>query len=93
MGLRIALGATRGNVLKLVLNDGIKLTLVGVMLGIADSFAVARCLSSMLFNIPSHDPITLLVVGTGLIVVSLCACYLPARRATLMIQLWLCGES
>lgn len=84
LGLRMALGATRGNVLQLVLRDGIKLTLVGVVLGIAGSFAVTRYLSSMLFNVPSHDPITLLVVGTGLILISLCACYLPARRATLI---------
>lgn len=61
-----------------------KLTLVDVVLAIAGSFAVARYLSSMLFDGPSHDPISLFVVGKGLFLVSLCACHVPARRAALV---------
>jgi putative ABC transport system permease protein len=84
LGLRMALGATRAQVLSLVLGDGLKLTLAGVGLGIAGSFVVTGYLSSLLFGVLPHDPITLAGVGIGLIVISLSACYVPARRATLI---------
>lgn len=84
MGVRMALGASRGRVLQLVLAHGLRLTLLGVAIGAAASFALTRYLSSLLFNVPPHDPVTLLSVAGGLVLVSLCACYLPARRATLI---------
>jgi ABC-type antimicrobial peptide transport system permease subunit len=80
----MALGASRQSVLQLVLGHGLRLTLLGVAIGTAASFALTRYLSSLLFNVPPHDPATLLSVAAGLVAVSLCACFLPARRATLI---------
>jgi putative ABC transport system permease protein len=84
LGLRIALGSSRSRVLQLVLAYGLRLTVVGVLIGLAATFLLTRYVSSMLFNIPPYDPMTLLGVVAGLIVISLSACYLPARRATLV---------
>jgi putative ABC transport system permease protein len=84
LGLRIALGASRGRVLQLVLGHGVRLTLVGVAIGLAATFLLTRYVSSLLFNVPAYDPLTLMGVVAALIVISLCACYLPARRATLV---------
>jgi putative ABC transport system permease protein len=69
-------------VLQLVLAHGARLTLLGVGIGVAASFLVTRYVSGMLFNVRPYDPITLIEVAAGLFVVSLCACYLPALRAT-----------
>jgi putative ABC transport system permease protein len=84
LGLRMALGASRGRVLQLVLAHGVRLTLVGVAIGLIATFLLTRYVSSLLFNVPAYDPLTLLYVVAALIVISLCACYLPARRATLV---------
>ena len=84
LGLRIALGASRGRVLQLVLGHGVRLTLAGVAIGLVATFLLVRYVSSFLFNVPTYDPLTLVAVVAGLIVISLCACYLPARRATLV---------
>jgi putative ABC transport system permease protein len=84
LGLRMALGASRGQVLQLVLAHGVRLTLVGVGIGLAATFLLTRYVSSLLFNVPAYDPMTLVGVAAALIVISLCACYLPARRATLV---------
>jgi putative ABC transport system permease protein len=84
LGLRIALGSSRSRVLQLVLAHGLRLTVVGVVIGLAATFLLTRYVSSMLFNVPPYDPLTLLGVVAVLFVISLCACYLPARRATLV---------
>jgi putative ABC transport system permease protein len=84
LGLRIALGASRGRVLQLVLAHGVRLTLVGVAIGLAATFLLTRYVSSLLFNVPAYDPMTLVGVVAALIAISLCACYLPARRATMV---------
>lgn len=84
LGVRISLGASRGIIFQLVLDRGLHLTLLGLAIGLAATFALMRYLSSFLFNVPSYDPLTLVCVTVGLLVVSLCACYLPARRATLV---------
>jgi len=84
LGLRMALGASRGQVLQLVLAHGVRLTLIGVAIGLVGTFLLTRYVSSLLFNVPAYDPITLVGVVAALIVISLCACYLPARRATLV---------
>jgi putative ABC transport system permease protein len=84
LGLRIALGASRGRVLQLVLAHGVRLTLLGVAIGLAATFLLTRYVSSLLFNVPAYDPMTLVGVVAALIAISLCACYLPARRATLV---------
>jgi len=84
LGLRIALGSSRSRVLQLVLAHGLRLTVVGVVIGLAATFLLTRYVSSMLFNVPPYDPLTLLGVVAVLFVISLCACYFPARRATLV---------
>lgn len=84
LGLRIALGASRGRVLQLVLINGVQLTLIGVGIGLVATFFLTRYVSSLLFNVPRYDPITLVGVVVALIIISICACYIPARRATLV---------
>lgn len=84
LGLRIALGSSRGRVLQLVLAHGLRLTVVGVVIGLAATFLLTRYVSSMLFDVPPYDPMTLAGVVAVLLVISLCACYLPARRATMV---------
>jgi putative ABC transport system permease protein len=82
MGIRMALGASRANVLRLVLGQSLVLTLAGIGLGLAGSLAMAGLISSLLFNVKSRDPLTLALVAVGLTLVALLASYLPARRAT-----------
>lgn len=84
LGVRISLGASRGLIFQLVLRRGLLLTGLGLAVGLAATFVLTRYLSSLLFNVPSYDPLTLACVTAGLLVVSLIACYLPARRATLV---------
>jgi putative ABC transport system permease protein len=84
LGLRMALGASRGRVLQLVMAHGVRLTLVGVAFGLAATFLLTRYVSSLLFNVPSYDLMTMLGVVAALVMISLCACYIPARRATLV---------
>jgi len=81
-GLRIALGATTGDVLRMVLGQGMRTILMGVAIGIAGSFALTQAISSLLFGVTATDPVTFAGVTLLLMVVALLACYLPARRAT-----------
>jgi putative ABC transport system permease protein len=81
IGIRMALGAQTADVLKLIVGKGIGLALIGIALGLAGSFALTRLLADLLFGVSATDAVTFLVVPTGLIVVALFACYLPARRA------------
>jgi putative ABC transport system permease protein len=82
IGVRIALGANRRNILALVLKKGMGLTLLGIAIGLATSFAFTRLMSSLLFGVKSSDPVTFTVVPLLLVVVALLACWVPARRAT-----------
>ncbi len=82
IGIRIALGAQRRDVLKLVLGNGSKLTLIGVGIGVAGALGLTRFLSSMLFGVKPTDALTFFTVSLILIGVALLACYIPARRAT-----------
>jgi len=84
LGVRMALGASRRRVLFLILADGMRLTLVGAAIGLTATFFVTRYLSGLLFNVPPYDPITLVGVVAALVGISLCACYIPARHATLV---------
>jgi predicted permease len=82
IGVRLALGATPRNILFLVLKKGMRLTLIGVVIGIAVSFAFTRWMSSLLFGVKAADPLTFVAVPLLLGVVALLACAIPARRAT-----------
>ena len=82
IGVRIALGATPGAVLRLVLTEGMKLVGWGIVLGFGASLVLGRGLSHMLFGISSADPASLASAIMTLILVALAACYLPARAAT-----------
>ena len=82
IGIRVALGAQRGNVLGLVLAQGIRLTIAGAILGVLGSVALTRFLRSELFDIKPTDAVTLIGAAAVMLLVALAACYLPARRAT-----------
>jgi putative ABC transport system permease protein len=81
IGIRLALGATRGSVIQLVLRRGLILTLLGAGLGLCGSFALTRLIASQLFEVSPHDPMTFATVVILLMLVALSACYLPSRRA------------
>ncbi len=82
IGIRMALGAHQGIVLKLVLRQGIVLAMVGAALGIGAALGVTRYLAGMLYNVRTSDPVTIGSVAILLTLVALAACYIPARRAT-----------
>ena len=81
-GVRVALGATPHDVLRMVLGQGMRTILIGVAIGIAGSFALTQTVSSLLFGVTATDPLTFAAVTVLLIAVALLACYIPARRAT-----------
>ena len=81
IGIRMALGAERRDVLRLVIRQGLKLALIGVAIGIAGALVLTRFLSSLLYGVKATDPITFIAVSLLLTAVSLLACYIPARRA------------
>jgi predicted permease len=81
IGVRIALGASRGRVLGMILRQGLQLTIVGLMFGLAGAWALTRVLASSLYGVSALDPITFAAVPTLLLLVTLAACLIPARRA------------
>jgi putative ABC transport system permease protein len=81
IGIRAALGATAGDVLRLILRGGMLMTGIGVAIGVAGALALTRLLASMLFGVGSRDPVTIAAVAAILASVALIACYIPARRA------------
>jgi ABC-type antimicrobial peptide transport system permease subunit len=81
IGVRLALGAQRGDVLRLVIRRGAILAVLGAVIGIAAALAVTRYLQSFLFGVKPSDPLTIIAVAFGLIAVALLASYIPARRA------------
>ncbi len=82
IGIRQALGAQRGDVLKLVLGQAVKLVLAGVVIGLVGAFALTRVMSSLLYGVSATDPLTFASVAALLSSVALLASYIPARRAT-----------
>jgi putative ABC transport system permease protein len=81
IGIRMALGAEKHDVLWMVLSQGLKLAVIGVAIGLAGALALTRLLSSMLYGVRPTDPLTFIAVSLILIAVALVACYIPARRA------------
>ncbi len=82
IGIRMALGAQLGDVLKLVLNHGLKLTMIGAAIGVSGAYLATRAIKSVLYGVSATDPLTFGLVSVLLIGVALLACYVPARRAT-----------
>jgi putative ABC transport system permease protein len=82
IGLRMALGAQTKDVLSLILRNGMVLSLSGVAVGLLGAFALSRLIGKLLFGVKPTDAWTYIAVSTVLVVVTLIACYLPARRAT-----------
>jgi predicted permease len=81
IGVRMALGAQPGDVMRLVLGQGAKMAILGVVIGMVAALGLTRLMASQLFGVTPYDPLTFVSVGFILIVVALLACYLPARRA------------
>lgn len=82
IGIRMALGASMTEVLKLILRNGIALTLIGVAIGLAFALALTRLMTSLLFGVTPTDATTFAMVSAALVLVALVACFIPARRAT-----------
>jgi predicted permease len=82
IGIRMALGAQRRDVLTLVLGSAARVTLVGLVVGIAAALALTRVVAALLYDVQPHDPVTYVSVAVLLAFVALAACYIPARRAT-----------
>jgi predicted permease len=81
IGIRVALGAQKKDVLRLVIGHGAKMALIGVTIGIAAALGLTRLMSNQLFGVSAHDPLTFAAVAILLIIVAVAACYIPARRA------------
>jgi predicted permease len=82
IGIRMALGAERPDVLGLIVRQGLRLTLIGVVLGVAGAWALTGFIASFLFGVAPRDPATFALVSLALVAASILACYIPARRAT-----------
>jgi putative ABC transport system permease protein len=82
IGIRMALGAGRGEMMKMILGQGMRLVLAGVAIGLAAAFGLMRLLGSLLFGVKATDPLTFVLVATTLSAVALLAAFIPAQRAT-----------
>jgi ABC-type antimicrobial peptide transport system permease subunit len=81
IGIRMALGAQKSDVLRLVVRQGMILAVIGVVAGLIGAFGLTRVMGSLLFSVRPDDPLTFLAISLLLIAVAFLACYLPARRA------------
>jgi putative ABC transport system permease protein len=81
IGIRVALGAQRTQVLRLVIGQGMRLICAGILLGLLGGMALARLVSNQLFQTSTYDPLTFAIMTLVLLAIALLACYVPARRA------------
>ena len=82
IGIRMALGASRPDVLRMVIGGGLRFAIAGVLIGVALSLAAGRFLSTLLFGVRASDPLTFSVVAAALLATAVFAAWIPARRAT-----------
>lgn len=82
IGIRMALGARGSDVLKLIIGQGVKLVIAGVVIGVAGALALSRVMASLIYGVSATDPLTFIAISLLLVSVALLACYIPARRAT-----------
>jgi ABC-type antimicrobial peptide transport system permease subunit len=82
IGIRMALGAAGGDVQRLVIRTGLRLVALGIGIGLAASLGLSRLISSQLWGVSAHDPLTLVIVPVLLLMIGVLACWIPARRAT-----------
>jgi ABC-type antimicrobial peptide transport system permease subunit len=81
LGVRIALGASHGDIVRLVLRQGLQLAAVGAVIGVVAAAIAARGIASVLYGVSAHDPLTMAAVTLLLLGIAAVACYVPARRA------------
>jgi len=81
IGVRMALGARQSDVLKMVMSQGLRLTAIGLGIGLCAALGAARLLAPLLYGIGANDPLTMIAVAVTLAAIALSACYLPARKA------------
>jgi len=82
IGVRMALGAQRMDVIRMILGQGVRLALIGVVIGVAAALGLTRLMASQLFQVSATDPLTFIGVAMVLVMVAIAACYIPARRAS-----------
>jgi len=82
VGIRMALGAQKSDVLKMVIGQGVAMTLIGMVTGLLAAFALTRLMRNLLLDVSATDPVTFITISILLLIVALAACYIPARRAT-----------
>jgi ABC-type antimicrobial peptide transport system permease subunit len=81
LGIRMALGAERGRILRMILWEGLRLCAVGVLIGLPATFAATRLLASLLYGLTPYDPVSITAAAAGIIAVTIIACLIPAGRA------------
>jgi len=81
IGIRMALGARQSDVLRQILGESMKMTVIGIFIGLLAALGLTRLMANMLFGVSATDPVTFVGVGAILAIVAMAACYVPARRA------------